>query len=304
MAAIISSARAWLLSREDVASHPLGFAPDASKSTNLHHPILMRVIKSSSLSPRAGRWSSCEEHHLSFPSLFFFPHFPWDFFPSIQWRSSYLQVLDVTPTQDAPCLPGTGVDDDGHPDGAPSSLPRHPTGECPPRAPLAPWWPRSPALIARPLPPSQTPAQINPSLATVARIEGFEVKLRLLFPLSGLFWGCGVFLESRRQKDATSGYARVGLAVGTAFEIMFTAFFLATKIKKIRANPHPGVASPPLIIQWDHPDWAPNWLRLQSRFFWGVPKGNFEFFPPKKAEQSPSPGPKKKKIKAVLYQLK
>lgn len=37
----------------------------------------------------------------------------------------------MTPTQDAPCLPGAGSDDDGHPDGAPSSLPRHPTGECP-----------------------------------------------------------------------------------------------------------------------------------------------------------------------------
>lgn len=51
--------------------------------------------------------------------------------PLIQQHFSCLQVLDVTPTQDAPCLPGTGSDDDGHPDSAPSSLPRHPTGECP-----------------------------------------------------------------------------------------------------------------------------------------------------------------------------
>jgi len=52
--------------------------------------------------------------------------------PLIQRHFSHPQVLDVTPTQDAPCLPGAGSDNDGHPDGAPSSLPRHPTGECPP----------------------------------------------------------------------------------------------------------------------------------------------------------------------------
>lgn len=69
------------------------------------------------------------------PVPFFFPLrgiFLRGRFPLIQQHFSRPQVLDVTPTQDAPCLPGTGSDDDGHPDGAPSSLPRHPTGECPP----------------------------------------------------------------------------------------------------------------------------------------------------------------------------
>lgn len=77
---------------------------------------------------------------LSFPCLLFIVIFPsWGrkapfrgVFPPNPAAFPCPQVLNVTPAQDAPCLPGTGSDDDGHPDGAPSSLPRQPTGECPP----------------------------------------------------------------------------------------------------------------------------------------------------------------------------
>lgn len=90
---------------------------------------------------------SHEECHLSFPFLLSYLFFIFPFwgrkalfqgvFPPNPAAFPCPQVLNVTPAQDAPCLPGAGSDDDGHPDGAPSSLPRQPTGECPP-APSSP----------------------------------------------------------------------------------------------------------------------------------------------------------------------
>lgn len=194
-----------------------------------------------------------EERHLSFLSLYF--SFPRDFFgggggrsPLIQRHFSRPQVLHVTPTQDAPCLPGTGSDDDGHPDGAPSSLPRHPTGECPP-APMG-----SSRPLATPNSCINYPARLSndrykvfhpqirdcqnftPFLIQSPGLKGLGTNDGVFFPLSSFFWGRGVFSESRRSgvfaastltswKDEMSGSTRGGFSRRNGLWIYFHSVF-------------------------------------------------------------------------------